>query len=478
MKLRFFAIVILFAVVLTSLPAFAATYYVAPTGSDANNGSELKPWQTLTFAANRVSPGETVIVRRGTYREILSINKSNVTFKNYPGETPVIDGQNSLPTGQWAMYGALISIMTNGTSSIVIDGFEVKNSLGRGINVKWANHVSIKNCYVHDIYETGIIIETNSDYTLVENCDVYRHNLNHANENNRPWGAAISITRNSNVTIRGCKAHQGWGEGINTNQSASYTTVEYCTIYDNMSANLYADTVNYATFRYNIIYESNDKTYARATYNNHYGGAIVVANESYDPNYGHGTVVYGNIAVGTVLPLAIEHYNGMPVAGVKVYNNTFVEGQGGKGCIEVNGNSDTVIANNIFLQSTGVIGVLTGSGHTFSNNLWSRDPAIGLRSSHDMIGDPILQKGSGWNNLSPGRVTGTEFGLSDDSPAIGAGTNIGSPYSVLPDCLGSNWSQPNSVLTKQNSALVMGACVHTGSSALQPPSQIKISTGQ
>ena len=47
----------------------ATTYYVAPTGADANDGSSARPFKTIQRAADIVNPGDTVIVRKGTYTD-------------------------------------------------------------------------------------------------------------------------------------------------------------------------------------------------------------------------------------------------------------------------------------------------------------------------------------------------------------------------------------------------------------------------
>src|SRR5262249_4453300 len=47
--------------------ASAAAYYVAPTGSDTNNGSSTSPWATLQHAVETVAAGDTILVRSGTY---------------------------------------------------------------------------------------------------------------------------------------------------------------------------------------------------------------------------------------------------------------------------------------------------------------------------------------------------------------------------------------------------------------------------
>jgi hypothetical protein len=46
----------------------AATYYLAPTGADSNAGtSSSAPWKTFKFALPKLKPGDTLVLRNGTY---------------------------------------------------------------------------------------------------------------------------------------------------------------------------------------------------------------------------------------------------------------------------------------------------------------------------------------------------------------------------------------------------------------------------
>ena len=45
-------------------------YYVAPNGADTNDGSRRHPFATIRKAAEVVNPGDTVIVRDGTYTDL------------------------------------------------------------------------------------------------------------------------------------------------------------------------------------------------------------------------------------------------------------------------------------------------------------------------------------------------------------------------------------------------------------------------
>ena len=86
----------------SSNPQVGGNYYVAPTGSDANNGSLSSPWKTIQYAATKVIAGDTVNVRAGTYAETVTITRSGaagtgqrIIFRNYAGEHPVIHGDGS-----------------------------------------------------------------------------------------------------------------------------------------------------------------------------------------------------------------------------------------------------------------------------------------------------------------------------------------------------------------------------------------------
>ena len=140
------------------------TRYVATAGANAGEGTYAAPWQTIQYAASNANAGDTVCVRGGVYNEIVSVARSGsaiagaIVFRNYPGETPVIDGTAlGVPTGQWGL------ITLQNRSYVTVRGFEVRNYqtgstalVPIGVYVTGAgNDLTIAGNRIHDIKNTG-----------------------------------------------------------------------------------------------------------------------------------------------------------------------------------------------------------------------------------------------------------------------------------------------------------------------------------
>lgn len=135
------------------IPATAATYYVATTGNDSNNGTIDQPWRTIQHAAETMVAGDTVLIRSGTYNEYVhTMHSGNATdgyivFSAYPGETPIIDGTAVTE----ANNGFIVT-----HSYIKLIGLEIRNwNNGNGIWIENASHIEISDCVVHNV-EYGI----------------------------------------------------------------------------------------------------------------------------------------------------------------------------------------------------------------------------------------------------------------------------------------------------------------------------------
>ena len=66
---KYLTILLLFLALIGS--ASAATYYVAPYGSDAHTKQQAQdattPWGTISYGTSQLLAGDTLLVREGTY---------------------------------------------------------------------------------------------------------------------------------------------------------------------------------------------------------------------------------------------------------------------------------------------------------------------------------------------------------------------------------------------------------------------------
>ena len=116
------------------------TYYVSANGGlDSYAGTEAKPFKTIQKAADVVKPGDTVIVKDGTFtdtnkdRYIVRLRRGGeegklITFKSENKWGAVLDGQNTDPDRSTWKIGSSCFLLSGLVASYVkIEGFEIKN---------------------------------------------------------------------------------------------------------------------------------------------------------------------------------------------------------------------------------------------------------------------------------------------------------------------------------------------------------------
>lgn len=69
----------------------------ALNGDDAAEGSQGRPWRSVSHAVTRLSAGDTLCLRGGTYYEHVTVRNRGtrekpITIRSYPGELAIIDG--------------------------------------------------------------------------------------------------------------------------------------------------------------------------------------------------------------------------------------------------------------------------------------------------------------------------------------------------------------------------------------------------
>jgi MYXO-CTERM domain-containing protein len=171
--------------------ARAAEYYVGPTGSDSNPGTQAAPFATLQKANNSAAAGDTIWMRAGTYYSTTQIvlSKSGTSDTNrtkiwaYPGEVPLLDcskyqttspGTNTpaiLVTGSYMHLKGLemgnskvgasgdhsySTLQTKGASNDTFELLNLHHGFGPGLfidDTKGGGGHLILNCDSHDNYD-------------------------------------------------------------------------------------------------------------------------------------------------------------------------------------------------------------------------------------------------------------------------------------------------------------------------------------
>lgn len=111
--------------VVTPTPAPTGTFTVAATGNDANPGSAAQPFRTIQQALDVAQPGNTVIVRPGSYTAAHFVRSGTaaapiILRAEFPATTSAV-GSRSVLLGNGTSNGLSVPSL----SFLVIDGFEI-----------------------------------------------------------------------------------------------------------------------------------------------------------------------------------------------------------------------------------------------------------------------------------------------------------------------------------------------------------------
>src|SRR5882724_8591153 len=109
----------------------SASWYVATNGNDHNAGTLAAPFQTIQHAASLAKPGDTVLIRGGTYHEKVTPARSGtaalpITYQAYNNEVVTVSGAD--PVTSWSLNGGSVYKSLNtftvgvGFNQVFVDG--------------------------------------------------------------------------------------------------------------------------------------------------------------------------------------------------------------------------------------------------------------------------------------------------------------------------------------------------------------------
>ena len=417
-------------VLLFSSVAYADTYYVATTGSDSNPGTEAQPWASLDYADTQVSPGDTVYVRGGTYRnEWVTLTRSGspgnlITYKNYPGETPVIDA-----TGLSAPGGYRNGVITISASYIWIEGFEVKENQDWFGIFAWTSatgptitDITIKDCYVHHNRVSGIQISawrqspnplTNPiTNVVIDGCECAFN----FDEGSVDGNEDISLLNVDGFEVKNCYVHDniGYREGIDAKCGCKNGKIHHNEVEDTV-VGIYVDGYDRP--------QSNIDVYNNIVHDNSAGiafGCERGSNPQLDINF-YNNVVYNNNGGFVIWPST-----GLIEKTFTLVNNVFYHNSQYQASIGTPAQyqTDCVVRNNIFVVENSGSGLLlyddyASGGVAIDHNLFYSES--GTYPSNTKYGTDYIRS----NPLLINPVS--DFSIASNSPARDSGSSALAP---------------------------------------------------
>lgn len=176
-----------------ALPAQSATYYISPSGSDANPGTLAKPWLTFAYAINstRATCGDTLLLANGIYGDGTSTGKISISRLSCTAENELTIRALNQRQAKIVDSGTGYGVRIQYSAYIIVDGLYVRstdNSTGLGtddgrpMEVSYSHHITIRNNLFRNpnrysnahalpiLNSQDVLIEDNEAYVFHRHC--------------------------------------------------------------------------------------------------------------------------------------------------------------------------------------------------------------------------------------------------------------------------------------------------------------------
>lgn len=154
------AVPTLFLLSALALPAFAAEYFVSPTGSPSGNGSQANPWSLATAFAHpaAVKPGDTIWVMGGSYKgnfvsRLRGTASSPIIVRSYQNQRAILESDG------WPLSNYILEVHGSGTWFWGLELMGTRQTRGGerngGLNV-FGPYMKFINMVIHDTGGIGV----------------------------------------------------------------------------------------------------------------------------------------------------------------------------------------------------------------------------------------------------------------------------------------------------------------------------------
>lgn len=432
------------------LPALArsaesVSFFVSPKGADSNPGTSLsRPWRTIQKAFKSATPGSTVFIAGGTYREALVLEVSGSQQQGYITFRPV-GSQKVILEGKGVTASPWLNIVDK--RYVIVEGLRFQNyahDAGVGVGISGgSDHIEIrKNVFSHfklakfttahvikhSIYSWNVPIRVSGDNPTRPN-DKIIVDGNEISNCEEGWGETITVTSNStNWEITNNRLHHNqkfivagghYGESSDpATDQARNGIIRGNTVSDTPKQNgtgIYIDGAKDVVVERNRVMRNQIGIVVSCEHPGKAASGIVVRNN----------LVYDNESGGISIGGMDANTYGR-VTDSKVINNTIVNNWDG---IDIKHGSNIEVKNNIISAKKFAIYNIEGNSDTIhiDHNLY--EPPFGVYWKGQSWSEPEEYRRKVKQDLhsrieSPQFVNAAakDFRLKPTSPALKPGT--------------------------------------------------------
>jgi hypothetical protein len=419
-KIRLIAPVLTACLLLLSVPprlfqSGGRVFYVAVSGSDANPGSLTSPWRTIHKAANTLVAGDTVYIRKGTYRERVVPKNSGtdaghpIRYAAYPGETATIDGTGLKVPDDEGLF------QVEGKKYLVVSGLHIDNAGYAGIYVHNSRQITVEKNRTLKTVSSGIGVWNSSDIAVDGN-EVAKACSGGMQE-------SISISDVQRFEVRNNHVHHvdnSEKEGICVKDGSSAGKVYGNLVHDITDVGIYADAEKVHTHDIEIFGNVvHHVTCSNGIQLSTEAGGLLEKIKVYN-NIVYRNKYYG-IAIADAGLKSVRH----PIRNVEIVNNTAwgngIPWGGGISCYDGDAR-DIIIRNNICCRNSA-----------FQIAIAASVPNETVRVDHNLVfpfmGYEDEVRGTEWVEADPRLANPgqADFRLRSGSPALDKGSSLKAP---------------------------------------------------
>jgi parallel beta-helix repeat protein len=298
----------------------AGILYVAPTGNDANTGTQTAPFREIRKALTVATPGTDINVANGDYK---GFNVHSVHGLSNAWIRVIAPGKKAriLPTTDRSDNRDTIFI--SGSSRFVIDGLQSFNGNRAAVRISSSQHIKVRNCVFGTNGTWGIFTDFSDDVTLEKNkCfgSIKEHGIYCSNSGDRPIVRGNTLYDNA-----GCGLHMNGDVSMGGDGIISGAIVERNTIYNNGrmgGSSINCDGVQNSKFVNNLVY------------NAHAGGITLFKQDGGAPST-NNRLINNLIHMASDGRWPLQIHNGS--SGTRMFNNMFLTQHLWRGSVHFDG---------------------------------------------------------------------------------------------------------------------------------------------